>query len=338
MAIKLVGNKFQADVRSNGRRYRKTFDSYNEANAWEQYIKLNGQSPVEPEKVFKPTKKDKSKKVTLEEAFNACYEREWVDSKNELTVIGIITLIQDFFGKTTELHEITLEAIDKFLAYCRSKGNSNGTLNRKISIINKTLKFAYERGWLASVPKIKRFKEAEGRIRWYSQNEEKELLEWLEKRRPLAASLVKILFDTGARLGEALRIQWDDVSFSKRLLTLADRKAGNTTGMPMTQRVYEVLKELHKKDSKVKPFETLDNDKMSRYMKQARKALSFLTIEGSCWHACRHTFISRLVQKGVPIRTVQDLAGHKTIQMTMRYAHLSPANYTNAIAILESKE
>ena len=38
----------------------------------------------------------------------------------------------------------------------------------------------------------------------------------------------------------------------------------------------------------------------------------------------RHTFASRLVMAGVDIRTVAELMGHKTIQMTMRYAHLAP--------------
>src|SRR5882757_2614767 len=42
------------------------------------------------------------------------------------------------------------------------------------------------------------------------------------------------------------------------------------------------------------------------------------------WHCLRHTFISRLVMKGVDLRTVQELAGHKTISMTVRYAHLAP--------------
>lgn len=35
-------------------------------------------------------------------------------------------------------------------------------------------------------------------------------------------------------------------------------------------------------------------------------------------------FVSRLVMVGVDLRTVQELMGHKTIEMTMRYSHLSP--------------
>jgi integrase len=41
------------------------------------------------------------------------------------------------------------------------------------------------------------------------------------------------------------------------------------------------------------------------------------------WHDQRHTFCSRLAMAGI-LKTIQELAGHKTIQMTARYAHLSP--------------
>lgn len=51
---------------------------------------------------------------------------------------------------------------------------------------------------------------------------------------------------------------------------------------------------------------------------------------GAAWHLLRHTFASRLVQAGVPLRTVAGWMGHTTIQTTMRYAHLAPM-YDDAI-------
>ena len=52
------------------------------------------------------------------------------------------------------------------------------------------------------------------------------------------------------------------------------------------------------------------------------------------WHCFRHTFASRLVMKGVDLRTVQELMGHKSILTTMRYAHLTPGHQAAAVELL----
>jgi integrase len=53
------------------------------------------------------------------------------------------------------------------------------------------------------------------------------------------------------------------------------------------------------------------------------------------WHCLRHTFASRLVMAGVDIRTVQELLGHKTIGMTVRYSHLAPKHTLAAVERLD---
>jgi hypothetical protein len=57
-------------------------------------------------------------------------------------------------------------------------------------------------------------------------------------------------------------------------------------------------------------------------------------IEDFSWHCLRHTFCSRLIMAGVPLKTAQELMGHKTIQMTARYAHLAPEYPRNAVEMI----
>ena len=52
------------------------------------------------------------------------------------------------------------------------------------------------------------------------------------------------------------------------------------------------------------------------------------------WHLLRHTFASELVIKGAPIRAVQILLGHCTIQMTERYSHLAPPTLHDVVGML----
>ena len=55
------------------------------------------------------------------------------------------------------------------------------------------------------------------------------------------------------------------------------------------------------------------------------------------FHDLRHTFASHLVMKGVDLRTVAKLLGHRDIKMTMRYAHLAPEHLQAAVDVLADR-
>jgi integrase len=56
------------------------------------------------------------------------------------------------------------------------------------------------------------------------------------------------------------------------------------------------------------------------------------------WHVLRHTFASHLAMRGAPLKAIQELLGHATIEMTMRYAHLSPQVGIDAVALLDVRD
>jgi site-specific recombinase XerD len=72
-------------------------------------------------------------------------------------------------------------------------------------------------------------------------------------------------------------------------------------------------------------------DLKSGFGRACRKA----GIDGVSWHTLRHTFASRLVNRGVDIVTVQELLGHSTVTITMRYTHTNLDSKHAAVAKLE---
>jgi len=52
----------------------------------------------------------------------------------------------------------------------------------------------------------------------------------------------------------------------------------------------------------------------------------------------RHSYASHCVMKGVPLKVVQEQLGHATMQMTMRYAHLSAESVSDAVVVLDRVE
>lgn len=86
-------------------------------------------------------------------------------------------------------------------------------------------------------------------------------------------------------------------------------------------------------------FVFTDDDGKPIYSKNANDALKRICKQNGLrhigWHALRHTFASQLVMRGAPIRHVQDLMGHCSVQMTERYSHLAPADLQKAIALFK---
>jgi integrase len=63
-------------------------------------------------------------------------------------------------------------------------------------------------------------------------------------------------------------------------------------------------------------------------------ALRKAKIDNFHFHDLRHTFASYLVMRGATLKDVQELLGHKTANMTLRYAHLSQEHKRSAVNLL----
>jgi len=131
----------------------------------------------------------------------------------------------------------------------------------------------------------------------------------------------RFLANTGLRRGEALALQrkWIGSDGLKVVSTESARtKSGQWRDIPLFEGAKEALDNFENKEKHLYP--RINPSSMSR---AAIKDFQRAGVGGSM-HALRHSFCSHLVMDGTSLRVVQQLAGHSKIEVTEKYAHLSP--------------
>ena len=146
-----------------------------------------------------------------------------------------------------------------------------------------------------------------------------------------------LALDTGMRRGEQYRLRWEDVNCRLVIITIPRSKHGERRYIPINSAAkiaLEVLQRQTDGSGYVVPGAKAPRNKDPRRTFEA--AVKESGILNFRYHDIRHTFASRLVMAGVDLRTVQELMGHKTVTMTIRYSHLAPSHQREAIERLVS--
>ena len=168
------------------------------------------------------------------------------------------------------------------------------------------------------------------RDRWLTHEEEQELLKHATNPWWLRPLLITALH-TGMRKGEILNLKWADVDFKRRCITVQKSKNGTKRTIPMSNTLYNTLYNMKIRDISGRVFPISDRSLRAAFSKTIEKA----KIEDFRIHDLRHTFATRLVQAGVDLYKVKELLGHKTIAMTMRYAHHYPESLRSSVEVLD---
>jgi integrase len=145
----------------------------------------------------------------------------------------------------------------------------------------------------------------------------------------------EIALHTGMRPSEQYGLIWSRVDLVRKLITVPRSKNGNTRHIPLNSIAVVAFQELFARSSgQGRVFVNMRGESLKGYKHWFDPAVREAGISFFTWYCLRHTFASRLVMAGVDLRTVAELMGHRTIQMTMRYAHLAPAHKLAAVETL----
>ena len=252
-------------------------------------------------------------------------------------------------------------------------GTKPVTVNRQLDTLKAALRKAVEWRVIEVHPLqgLKRIKvDDDERVRYLSADEENRLREALVKResalrasrdsgnerrktrkekllparisdfvdhiRPLALTAL----NTGLRRGELFSLKWSDVDLAGALLTVraAAAKSGDSRRIPLNDEAQGVLRDWRKQSKRHAPEDLVfpgdGGARLTNIVKGWATVCKLAKLADFRFHDLRHTFASKLVQRGVDLNTVRALMGHSDMTMTLRYSHLTPGNLSAAVAKL----
>ena len=282
------------------------------------------------EETYFPEKFKKSKEVTLRMAIT----RHLAGSTNR----SIVT--EKTIGKfwislcgNRLITEITAEDCRHAQAKLQTEGQwQPATINRRFAFLRHILMLAMKDGQLLRNPvsSVKFFPEA-NRVRFFTDDELRSLHGLIESE---DWKVVAFALETGLRRSEQFQLRWEHISFEAKMLTIPMSKSGKTRHVPLSGEALQIIRTMDMTSPWVfagirKPLQPMDSRAFLRrvYEPAMRKA----GIQDASWHTLRHTTASRLVMASVPLPTVKDILGHRDIQTTLKYAHLTPSHIQAAI-------
>jgi integrase len=249
---------------------------------------------------------------------------------------------KDYFGEETLLSGIRYSDIETYRNELRRKLNRTGkmmaeaSVNREMACLRHVFSKAVEWEMMERNPfekgKSLLFKLSNQRIRYLTENEIKRLLNECKSRKHLYWIVVCALH-TGMRKGEILSLTWGQVR--NGFIYLEQTKTKNKREIPINEDLDQVLKEIRKAQELTSKYVfTYAQRTIHRVDRAFQGALKRAGIEDFRFHDLRHTFASHMVMRGASLQEVQELLGHKTVTMTLRYAHLSQESKKKAVNLL----
>ena len=244
------------------------------------------------------------------------------------------------FWGNSKLSDIKPKLISEYKVLRKNKGIKPATINRELAMLSKAFNLAVkEWEWIRDNPvsRVPKEKENNERDRWLNAEDEKRLLEnslsWLKDI---------IIFDlnTGLRQDELLSLQWSRVDLFRKIIIIQESKNGKPRTIPLNQIALDILMEKSKRRNLKSDLVFLSNmsTKIDRHnLRRAFNiALDKAGIQNFHFHDLRHTFATRLAQRGIDIYKISKLLGHQDIRMTQRYSHHCPDSLRDGVQILEA--
>lgn len=218
------------------------------------------------------------------------------------------------------------------------------TVNHNLRTLRRVLHLAVEWEVITKAPKIKLLTGENQREYVLSDA----TIEQFYKRGTTMGRLVAFLCDTGLRRSEAADLTWAAVNLPLRSIEVRKGKTKySRRRIPLTRRAERILTDIkeQQRDAGIETdyvfsLKTSTGGRdhvtptwMSHTFLEIRRALK---LPDACvLHSTRHTFCTRLGERGADAFAIQKLAGHSSIVISQRYVHAQGPRLNTAIGLLE---
>jgi len=251
----------------------------------------------------------------------------------------LIKQLVDKFGNLP-LRRFNTMLVEQFQTERMQKGNKPATINRFLATLKHMFTKAVdwnmvEESVLKGIRKVKLLQENNKRLRFLSKEECQLLLISCDNH---LKPIVFTALHTGMRKAEILNLCWNQVDLKHGFILLEITKNGERREVPINEPLQEMFQRQTRRLDV--PFVFYDNRNGQPYQDIKHSFASACRragIKDFHFHDLRHTFASHLVMAGVDLATVKELLGHKTLTMTLRYAHLAPSHKVKAVDILAER-
>lgn len=278
-------------------------------------------------------------------------ENRGLSPRDEAYVLRIV----EHFGRGRMLATVNAEAIQQAVERLCPNGGPAYVNRSIITPIAAVLHHAAEKGWM-EWRRIKRRRPPRGKLRWITEAEAGRLI---GASAPHLAPLLTFMLYTGARLGEALALDWRNVDLTRRRVMFLDTKNGESRGVPLHPRAFEALANLpgdragrvfcRPDGAPYAPRADGGGQIKTAFNAACRRAglaeIVRYTVTPTgrkkpVWkatltpHDLRHTWATWLYAECRDLRVLMELGGWKSIAMVARYAHVNPDHLAPAINLL----
>ena len=239
---------------------------------------------------------------------------------------------------------VTQDDIERFKHNLQNRELKPATIRHVLELLRRLANFAAKNNLCSGLsfkiqmPKVENYKTEE-----LTNAQLQKLMQVLEEESDIQVSnLVRLALYTGMRRGELFNLNWGDIDFYNKTITVKSDKKGDQPTIPLNEMAEKVLVE-HAHTEKGSKFvfpgrggkkRTECKRPLLRIRKKAGLPDDFRILQG-----LRHVYASMLVSSGkVDLETLQSLLTQKSPLMTQRYAHLLDESRTNSENIIADGE